>query len=206
MNATAIISAVTAFAIGAGGVLTGAATSGKLSTSSIVIALVFGLIAGAKDLRSLYKLPPVDGAGPAPGATAALMLLCALGLGALAGCAAIQPGADPFVVRVEQGQSGASATFDLVLNEDQANRGFWLTNAPALHNFCEWLRTPTPYAGVTNVPRCVAIQLNLDDIKQAYKTASTASNSNLLFEAFTTLSTAVSQATSWEYIIQHPTH
>ncbi|HEV2210867.1 MAG TPA: hypothetical protein VG167_19000 [Verrucomicrobiae bacterium] len=63
MNATAIISAVTAFAIGAGGVLTGGATAGKLTGSTVAVAVVFGLMAAAKDLRSLYKLPPVNGSG-----------------------------------------------------------------------------------------------------------------------------------------------
>ena len=63
MNGTAILSGLTAFAIASGGVIMGAATAGKLTTTSIVIALAFGLTAAAKDLRSLYKLPPVDAGG-----------------------------------------------------------------------------------------------------------------------------------------------
>jgi aconitase B len=62
--------------------------------------------------------------------------------------------------------STASATFDLLLRVDNTDRGFWRTNAPAFHQFCEWLRTPTPYQAQT-VPRCVALQLNVDDLRLA---------------------------------------
>jgi hypothetical protein len=123
----------------------------------------------------------------------------------IAACASLTPGADPLVVRVEQGESGASATFDLVLHEDNANRPFWKTNAPGFHAFCEWLRTPTPYGG-SNVARCVAIELNVDDLKVAYKASKTAGNSNALYTAFGTLDAAISQAASWENIATNSIH
>lgn len=123
----------------------------------------------------------------------------------LIGCASLSPTADPFVVRVEQGEAGASATFDLVLRVDNSQRGFWITNAPAFHNFCEWLRTPTPYTSNT-VPRCVAIQLNVDDLKLAYQNSKTAGNSNALYTAFGVLAAAAGQAAAWQTIVTTPTH
>lgn len=131
-----------------------------------------------------------------------LLFLLALGLWA---CSTLSPGADPFVVRVEQGEAGSGATFDLVLRLDASDRGFWRTNAPAFHNFCEWLRTPTPYSGKA-VPRCVAMQFNVDDLKLAYKASKTATSSNALYEAFSVLGTAVGQANSWSNIVTAPIH
>lgn len=121
------------------------------------------------------------------------------------GCATLNPGADPLVVRVEQVETSASATFDMVLRVDNAQRGFWITNAPAFHNFCEWLRTQTPYSTNT-VARCVAMQLNVDDLKLAYKSAKTTGNSNALYTAFGVLTAAVGQASAWETIVTTPTH
>jgi len=83
----------------------------------------------------------------------------------LAACATLNPGADPLVVRTEQVQAGADATVDFVLNIDQSNRGFWLTNAPAFHNFCEYLRTRVPNAAPGgpphDSPRVLAIEENV---------------------------------------------
>lgn len=130
----------------------------------------------------------------------AVVVVMGLWLAVLMGCAALQPGADPLVVRVEQTQTVAGGTLDLVLNVDHADRGFWRTNAPAFHNFCEWLRTPQRY-GPGSVPRVVAIQLNVDDLKLAYKTSKTAGSSNALYSAWAVLQTAFSQATSWSNIV-----
>lgn len=128
----------------------------------------------------------------------------------LVGCSTLNPNADPFVVRVEQAQTTAYATFDFVLHMDQANRGFWMTNAPAFHGFCEWLRTPMTYTSMgtprADVPRCVVMQLNVDDVKVAYKLAKTSGNSNALYLAFATLNAALGQAASWSNIVSSPTH
>lgn len=121
------------------------------------------------------------------------------------GCHTLNPGADPFVVMVEQAQSGALATFDFIVYMDHANRGFWRTNAPAFHNFAEWLRTPQSY-GTSVVPRSVAIQLNVDDMKLAYKASKTAPNSNALWSAWAVLNEAINQSLSWSNIITAPTH
>lgn len=121
------------------------------------------------------------------------------------GCQTLNPGADPFVVRVEQTQMGALATFDFIVYMDHANRAFWRTNAPAFHNFAEWLRTPQSY-GTSVVSRSVAIQLNVDDMKLAYKASKTAANSNALWSAWMVLNTAINQSLSWSNIITSPTH
>ncbi len=54
------LSFATAFLITAGGALGIAAIAGEPTKWQIISALVLGLIAGAKDVRSLLKLPPVD--------------------------------------------------------------------------------------------------------------------------------------------------
>ena len=124
----------------------------------------------------------------------------------VAGCATLNPGADAFVVRAEQAQTAANASFDFVLHMDQVNRPFWQTNAPAFHTFCEWLRTPTPYGASLAIPRCVVMQINVDDLKLAYKASKTSGNSNALFYALSVLGTAVNQSTSWSNIVTTPTH
>jgi len=120
-------------------------------------------------------------------------------------CRPLDPGADPFVVRVEQSQTVANATFDFVLNLDQSNRPFWRTNAPAFHQFCEWLRTPQKY-GTNTVPRAVLIELNVSDLKLAYKASRTSGNSNALWSAWSVLNQAIIQSTSWSNIVTTPTH
>lgn len=133
-----------------------------------------------------------------------LSLLAALGF-VIAGCVALDPTADPFVVRTEQAQTVAKSTFDLVLNQDHADRGFWRTNAPAFHSFCEWLRTPTPYQG-TNFARCVVMQLNVDDAKLAYRASRIAANSNALYGVLALLTQAQAQAGSWQFIVTNRIH
>jgi hypothetical protein len=125
----------------------------------------------------------------------------------MVGCATLNNGSDAFVVRVEQSETAANATFDLVLHVDHADRGFWRTNAPAFHSFCEWLRTPQAYgAAGSSVPRCVAMQLNLDDLKLAYKASKTTGTSNALWSSWMVLNTAITQSTSWSNIVTTPTH
>lgn len=123
----------------------------------------------------------------------------------LTACATLSPTADPLVVRTEQAQTVAKSTFDLVLHQDHADRGFWRTNAPAFHSFCEWLRTPTPYFG-TNVPRAIVIQLNVDDAKRAYQAGKTAANSNALHGVLALLTQVQMQAGSWQFIVTNRIH
>jgi hypothetical protein len=118
-------------------------------------------------------------------------------------CATLEPGADPFVVRVEQTQTSASATIDMILHVDHADRGLWRSNAPAFHRWCEYLRTPQPY-GTTTVPRAVAIKLNVDDLKLAFKASRSAPGSNALWSAWSVLNALVLQSASWSNIVSSP--
>jgi len=115
------------------------------------------------------------------------------------GCAKLQPGADPLIVRAEQTEQVAKATFDLVLNVDHSDRGFWRTNAPAFHGFCEWLRQPQPVWGTNVLPRASAMIANLDTVKLDYRAAR--ASSNALITALLTLSSAVDQASAWSIIV-----
>jgi hypothetical protein len=137
--------------------------------------------------------------------TLAAVSAVALLIGLAIGCASLTPGADPLVVRVEQTLTGANATFDFVLGIDNGNRAFWVTNAPAFHQFAEWLRTPQAY-GTNVVSRCVAMQLNTDDLKLSYQASKTTGSSNALWSAWSVLSTAITQTGSWSNIITGPVH
>lgn len=121
------------------------------------------------------------------------------------GCAALQPGADPLVVRAEQVQTVARSTFDFVLTLDNTDRGFWRTNAPAFHGFCTALREPVPYKGAP-MPRVLYVQLQLDDLKLAYKGAKTITNSNALYTALLVLQELSAQAAAWQTIATLPTY
>lgn len=202
-------STITAFGITFCGCLVAAFTaSAEAYRNPVVWMVMLATAAGAafKDNRSSYRIPPPEtDPGPPGKGTGALSLVGLLGLIGLLGCATVDPNADVLVVRTEQSLSTANATFDFVLRVDQGNRPFWRTNAPAFHQFCEWLRTPQSY-GVSTVPRAVVLQLNVDDLKLAYKQSKTAGNSNALYTAWAVLNQAVLQSTSWSNIVTTPTH
>ena len=118
------------------------------------------------------------------------------------GCAAIQPGNDPLIVNVERTETIAKGTFDDVLGIDNANRAFFRTNAPAFHNFCEWLRAPqtvpdetSTNGALSTLPRCSAMLVSLDEVKLAYKNSRASSNE--VFTALATVQSAMNQANSW---------
>lgn len=110
----------------------------------------------------------------------------------LAGCALLQPGADPIVVHTEQTETVALSAFETAMLVDNANRAFWKTNAPAFHAWCENMRSPM-VIDVTNVyPRGIAILKALDTTKLAYKQGY--ANSNALATALAVVETAVAEA------------
>lgn len=129
-------------------------------------------------------------------------LLFAAGL--FIGCATLQPGADPLVVRAEQVETVAQSAFDTVVILDNSNRAFWLTNAPAFHQFCEWLRTPVTIESTNSMRRGLAMVKLVDNAKLIYK--ANKSQSNILVQALSDLQGAVTQAQSWQIIIQSPVH
>ena len=117
----------------------------------------------------------------------------------ISGCAPLKPGADPLVVRAEQVESTAKITFDLVLNVDNTDRGFWRTNAPAFHAFCEWLRVPMVIWVTNTLPRASAMIAGLDTVKSDYLLAR--QGSNALITAITVLQSASSQASAWGSVV-----
>lgn len=116
----------------------------------------------------------------------------------LAGCASIEPGADPLIVNTERAETIAKGSFDLVAQVDNTDRGFWRTNAPAFHNFVEWLRKPETNDDVV-LPRGLALIWKADDLKLRYKSGR--ANSNDLSAAVIELSTASDQAGAWLTIV-----
>lgn len=97
MNSTKLdvfLSALTAFCIAAGGAIVtvvGSQSGGTtaLNKTAWILAGALGLVAAAKDVRSLLKLPPVSLAVSAPARTATLLVLLAI-LGSLCGCAYVR--------------------------------------------------------------------------------------------------------------------
>lgn len=129
-----------------------------------------------------------------------------------AGCvlfSPVAPGADPVVVNIERGQIMAESGFDTVLALDESDRGFWRTNAPAFHNFCEDLRRPVPWNadGRTTLPRYLAAQLQVSRLKQDYKAAKSSASSNAVVSAELSLKALLGQTTAWLTIVTNqPNH
>ena len=115
------------------------------------------------------------------------------------GCATLDQGADPLIVNTERFESVADSSFQLVVSVDNADRGFWRTNAPAFHNFAEWLRTPVPTASNPNEPRGLGMILLLDSAKMTYEVDK--SQSNVLILAISAMTNAVTQAQGWAAIV-----
>lgn len=122
---------------------------------------------------------------------------------ALSSCATIAPGSG-FIVRVERTQRVAAATLDFVLSLDEGDRDFWRTNAPAFHDFCEWLRSPSVIT--PSLQKGLAIQKSVQDLKVRYKQQTTTQNSNALYLAWAILDSTIIQANSWSNIVTSPIH
>lgn len=122
---------------------------------------------------------------------------------ALSSCATIAPGSG-FIVHVERTQRVAAATLDFVLSLDEGDRDFWRTNAPAFHDFCEWLRSPSVIT--PSLQKGLAIQKSVQDLKVRYKQQTTTQNSNALYLAWAILDSTIIQANSWSNIVTSPIH
>lgn len=129
------------------------------------------------------------------GAAAAALLA----VGIFSGCAHVAPGNDPIVVNVERTETVAKSTFDMVLSVDNSQRDFFRTNAPAFHNFCEWLRQPQTIEQTNTLPRAAALLISLDDVKLDYKAARVSSNE--VFTALAAVNSAMNQANSWLTVV-----
>lgn len=110
----------------------------------------------------------------------------------LTGCAALQKGADPIVVRCEQTLAFSKATLDTFETLDHANREFFKTNAAPMHAFAEFLRAPVVVNQTNLLPRGLAYIFSLEATKEAYKKGK--ASSNLVATAAAVLETAINQA------------
>jgi hypothetical protein len=135
-----------------------------------------------------------------PASSAVLLVLSAASF--LAGCAPLKPGVNALVVNVERTETLAKSTFDLVLNVDNSQRGFYATNAPEFHKFCQWLRRSQTVEGTNTLPRAAAILVSLDDVKLAYESGSASSNE--LVTALSTVTETLNQAAAWSTLLVKP--
>ena len=155
-----------------------------------------GLVLGTNTPTN--STPPAATGVPAKsgGATAGLFLFAAsLLLIHATGCAGIAPGQRAVVVRAEQSITIANSTFDAAVHIDAGNRAFYRTNAPAFHEFCEWLRTPVVLSPLTNsLPRGVAICSSADVVKNAYKQTSGTNEYVALINSLAVVEAATAEA------------
>jgi len=131
-----------------------------------------------------------------------MFFLCCTFIIIATGCITTQSTSDNIIIRAEQAESGTKAAFDFVTASDDINRAFWKTNAPAFHNFAEWLRTPLTNNGVMYRRGLLMIK-QVDDAKMLYK--SNASQSNALLNVILDLEAAKSQASAWSTIVTSKT-
>lgn len=138
----------------------------------------------------------------------ALMFAAILAIAFGAGCRTrpLDPGADPFVVRMEQFERGAKATLELTLKTDNLDRAFFKENIPAFHMFCEDLRAPVNYQPLNQfvvgdpsvvLPRWRVALINFDDSILTYKSVKSAASSNEVIAAQLALQGILSQANQW---------
>jgi hypothetical protein len=116
----------------------------------------------------------------------------------ISGCAAVAPGNDPLVVNCERTETIAASTFDLVMKVDDSNRAFFAVSVPKFHTFVQWLREPQQVDSYT-LPRCLALVMNADNVKLAYKSGRATSND--LVTVVATLNSAMEQAAGWLNVV-----
>lgn len=115
-------------------------------------------------------------------------LLSILALATFAGCASLQPGADPIIVRAQQTERVAFETFDTFLRLEHKHAARIRSAAPAVSKFAEWLREPQP-----DGPRGIALVRSLGNVRRAYAAAKTPDNKARLSTALDALSAALAE-------------
>lgn len=127
-------------------------------------------------------------------------ILISLSLITLIGCAKLQPGVDPLVVRAEQTESMAYNTFDAFLKlDDIANANPEVSKSwQSAHVFAQYLRKPIQ-SGTNTVPFGIATILSLNNVKLSYIAGTSSSNS--LITAIGVVGTVVSQVTQYRALI-----
>lgn len=113
----------------------------------------------------------------------------------MGGCVALDPGVDPLEVRAEQSVSLAGDTFDTFLKLEYDEISLVRSNAPAVHQFAEWLRQPVTLSSAdTNAyPRDIAMVLSANQARAAYKANRSAENKASLVSVLAALEEALRQ-------------
>jgi hypothetical protein len=142
-------SALLAFVIGLGSSVVTAVVEAKgelPSAGSWIVALFGALVVGAKDARSLMKLPPVDGGGTPP---SRLPLLLAIGwvvtvVWLFTGCGAmpvqVKAGSDPLVVNAEWLAENGANSLDQFLAFERQNEAALRGKFPQAHGMADLIR------------------------------------------------------------------
>lgn len=175
-----------------------------VADQSAVETISAGLVAlaGVVWSHGTHATAPPGNTSKQPPAVPLLLLLGVVGIGALGCKTALQPGADAFVVRVEQTETIGYSTLDTFLKIDDSNRGFWRTNLPAMHHFAEYLRVPVTLDVTNSFPRWAGYIYSLDRVKLDYKAGRATSNE--VVTVLATAETAVAQAQ--QFISQSAIH
>lgn len=106
-----------------------------------------------------------------------------------AGCATLNPSADPVEVRAEQTVSIAFSTFDTFLKIESQQEARLITAAPGVVKFADWLREPTP----GGLPRGLSIIESANNVRRAYKANRSAENRASLISALAAVESALSE-------------
>jgi predicted metal-dependent hydrolase len=117
------------------------------------------------------------------------LILC-LALVVMAGCASVQEGHDPVVVRAEQSLSIAFDTVDTFLKIEHGNREVIKAKVPEVHAFAEKLRERVTVGGKTQ-PYAISLIQSATEVKNAYKRNRSLENRANLISALASLEALV---------------
>lgn len=164
-----------------------------LDWKQVLTVMASGGFIGMLAYLAKSPVPPSDDGGTTGTKTTAVVLAVVGAAWLWSGCAALAPGADPIEVRAEQTVSVAASTFDTFLKLEYDEIGLVRSNAPAVHQFAEWLRTPT-VVGTNIWPRDIALVQSANAVRQAYKANRSAANQSSLAAALAAVEAALAQA------------
>lgn len=108
----------------------------------------------------------------------------------LCGCASLQPGADPLVVRCQQAEATAFATFDTFVHLVADHEAKVKATVPAAFAFAEWLRAKQP----DGLPRGLSLVESLGTVRRAYAANRTPAGKASLLSALASLQAAVAES------------
>lgn len=109
-------------------------------------------------------------------------------LALITGCATLQPGADPLVVRSQQTEKVAFDTFDTFLKLEHRYADKVKKTVPEVSKFADWLREP-----VGDSPRGIAMVKSLGKVRKAYAAAKTPDNKAKLGSAVDALAAVLEE-------------